>query len=486
MDINYINDYFRKYNKTNEIKDGIAISYTDNKKIYDRYVDVYETKKDVKGMMFISEILIITLIYYLTYSPLLLTNLITIDSVIVAITFSMQYHNIYNKRFLCHIMKSKKILYYLYFLALYSTIDVIFWYKIHKLFIITLPFIMCPSIIYKVTNIYLFRVCHKYVYEVIESIFYELLCKQMAKLINMISEHSLNYNPKIHYSELELLIKTRPYYIYINFVSGFVFASILQYFENNGTTIYTMVFRQLYFKQYFKEDIVYEDYIASVLRQRKWELLTDPYTLNIIIQIFLNNNKKNSVLAKHVKSIKQKLDLSFTKIACCWTIWSVLKIKYVGILSYLLFFKHTKINYNNVIKLSIIVIHLILSYFSQEQLIQIILCETLTLLIMNNVTKTIVLDIVKKTKIKIRKYQHQIIDIDTLILMLCVGLFGINQIVFLFVIASIINLYTHRRNIWYQLLFVLLFGYISKYNIFHCLILSFLSNYIKLFVNYCN
>lgn len=40
MDINYINDYFKKYNKTNEIKDGIAISYTDNKKICKIY-DIY-------------------------------------------------------------------------------------------------------------------------------------------------------------------------------------------------------------------------------------------------------------------------------------------------------------------------------------------------------------------------------------------------------------------------------------------------------------
>ena len=454
-----------------------------------------EERHQINKIYIMVQIMIIGFLFLLCWSSINIINIFTTDSILSGIIFVLKFYSRDKNKYILkdciyQAPYTIRLIYYVLLLSLYYVINFVTWYIFSSVLQFVLLIFILPFVIENIIYSYKFKKITKMIYEDVDDFSHFVISKQMTKVITLISQNCLKFDPQFGNDEFKPFVKNISAKMFINFICSFLFASLLHYLEQNGTTVYTAMFRQYYFRQYYfkKEEIKLDnkDYLIDIMKKRDWLKLLDPYTLNRVLQIYLEleNEQDQNYIGKHIKNLIEQLGTSFSKIMVCWTVSSVIKIKCIGTLFYFVFVK-SKHTINMYLKIGIISIFTIVSYFSYEQLLHIILCEICTRFMVNKVTRDVVYDGYKHIKqIALQNTQFYIKN-NTIILSSYLTLSTMsynktNIMVTLFILTSIVRLAKiywpsqQMDRIFIGMLGTLLFGYLSGYNIYHCLLLPYI------------
>lgn len=452
-----------------------------------------EERHEINIIYVFIQLIIVSIFYYFFWIGANLINIFTIDGACSAIIFILKYNSEKDDYLFCNIVYQTsyfvRLIYYFILIGCYYSINFITWYYFDNALQYVLLMFTLPIVIENIVYSYEFKKLTKIIRYECDEVLYFIISKQMTKIVSIISKKCLNYNPNFNENEFKPFVKKMSVGIFINFIGAFIFASILHYFERNGTTVFTAIFRQFYFRQYYfnKENIDpdHKKYIVNIMKTRNWIKLLDPYTLNRIMKMYLklNEDSDDSIII-HIQNIFSQINASISKIMVCWTMSSLVKIRCIGIMTYLLFVK-SKYKINMYLKFGIIIFFVIVSFFSYEQLLQIILCEICTHFMVNKVTRDIIYDIYKYIIHILHQNTSFYVQNNTIMLSCYLALSTIsyskfNVMITLFIMTVIIRLV----KIWYPsdkidrifigMICTLFFGYFSDYNLYHCLLLPYI------------
>ena len=452
-----------------------------------------EERHEINVSHVIFQSIIVGVLYYFCWTSINFINVFTIDSVFSAIIFILKYHSKEdNYMFESMIYQTSyfiRLIYYLLLLGCYYLINFVTWNYFSIVLQFILPIFTLPIIIENIVYTYKFKKLTQAIRSDCQEFSYFIISKQMAKVVSIISRSCLNYVPEFKEDEFKPFVRNISVGIFVNFICSFIFASILHYLEQDGTTVFTAIFRQFYFRQYYfkkeKIDSDHKNYLINIMETRNWIKLLDPYTLNRIMKMYLkmNEDQEDSIVVQ-IKNIIDQISMSFSKMMTCWTISSLIKIRCIGILTYFLFVK-SKHKINTYLKFCVVTFFTIISFFSYEQLLQIILCEICARIMVNKVTRDIIYDIYKHVKHILLQNTSFYVQNNTIILSCYLALsiisfnsFNVMSILLVMTITiRFVKMFCPSEKtdrIFIGMSGTLIFGYFSGYNMYHCLLLPYI------------
>lgn len=178
---------------------------------------------------------------------------------------------------------------YTYYVLLYVTninINYLLYFKYEEFVnIITI----CMTIPYISTN-YVYPYSYD-IYKKIDGICYDAICKIISTLLNFIAKSLFKMEPKIDYEEIKPYLKTSKKIGYIKkFIGSFLFSLILIYVEKLGYVYSTKLIKNTYQKQMIRKNK--QKNIEQIFILRQWDQLTNPIILNDFYYVY---NKLNDV-----------------------------------------------------------------------------------------------------------------------------------------------------------------------------------------------
>lgn len=349
--------------------------------------------------VFITVILLISL--YITHITSLILLMVTIDSVFSSVKHIILYHNF---QIGIGIISDKTVNRYLYYSVLYYIIQSIFviswgWIRLKYILI----YLLAPHILSFAIGYFPFKNFIDFVHREWNKLVCNFLSKQTANAINTISDMSLDYNPKIHYFELEnhiseLLKNDDKYNILWGFLKSFLFASLLHYAEASGYSFYINLYRLYYFPKSrnvsSKKD---RKYIQQILRKRKLGKLMKSETISVLLRVYLDDSKPKQYSIKHIINMfTLKLMKIYTQIITCWSLGSLISLPLLSSTISLVF-----INKNSLIKEkwkygSIFVVSVILGYLTKSPFLASLISEMIDPVFCNKTIKKIIFEVGRK------------------------------------------------------------------------------------------
>ena len=188
-------------------------------------------------------------IFYLTqnYNSILLLS-ITIDSIFSAIYFIKTFiseKEISIKEFLNHINQLYKVplfdryIYYVQLEFIYLVLRILFWnYRIWPLYYILLITI-CPIFLNQIYSNYLNKL-FTFINNEKQKFVKTIICKQLAIIINTLSNLCINKDPKINHVELLFLFDDYDKTLtnFTDFIKSFLVISLIHYARKNSRKMY--------------------------------------------------------------------------------------------------------------------------------------------------------------------------------------------------------------------------------------------------------
>jgi len=322
----------------------------------------------------------------------------------------------------------------------------------------------------------------------LEILFQDLICKYIAKIINLISISNLDINPKVDFLEI------RPYLsftlndktIFFKFINSFLLVSYLNYLEVTGYLVSTKLLKR-YFgikskngnNNYDKESVTKlnkrKSYIIMLIQNREWEDLFKPYALYSFIKIYAENARE-SVLGKYFKIILSKLRNAFRRFLCLCSFGIIYKYGFLSPLISVIFIRKYK-SYGNYYIVFTILSPIIFYVMDVGYIFSSFVSEFLPLILFNKIGKDCIKDISKFIAKLIKVYIIDcIVEWDVLIissLFALISSVSVNKYALVFILLSttIMNfiMKINLSRIMITITSIICFGYLSSHNIFHCL-----------------
>lgn len=365
---------------------------------YEHFVYPAIKPQTFNALSLINQCMIIFYSNYFLSSPWMIINLLTADSIIGSIIFLANYYQVDVGNMLYQEPPHMRYLYYFIVSSLYLNLKCLLWIPLPGLDRLAILTFSLPWVINRTCNAAPFSKLYSRLHNKMRLWIKLVICKKIANLINRISSDHLNNSPNLKSEEL---IKFMDIDIRncISFIGSCLVASLLLYLEMDGAKIYTIMFRQYYFRQYFlkKEESNLDDgtYISTIINKRDWQKLSDPYTLNRLMTLYLRlNESTNGGLLSNPWSPTDSLKIAFQRFMVSWTFYSLFGYKTSGIWSYSLFLWKDRNSYP-LTKLLTIAVYFALSFISNEQVLFLLLLEANLLLVSNRLFIGIIKDLKK-------------------------------------------------------------------------------------------
>jgi hypothetical protein len=137
-----------------------------------------------------------------------------------------------------------------------------------------------------------------------------------------------------------------------------------------------MKFPMMIYKNIYMKDMNYniaddKIYLTQIIKDKQYAKFMDVYTLNRIIRMIITDDAQNSMLSEQVTEFLKKLVFKINRIIFCWTIMTISNLT-CGILSFFLFIWSSDKPMRYLINT---LFFTALSYYTNERLLMIILCE---------------------------------------------------------------------------------------------------------------
>ena len=321
-------------------------------------------------------------------------HLYTIDNVFYLISYLNLWFKTNLDKHLVFISFDKRIIYYI---TLSLPLQLIYLLN-DKLYIGFLLIFAMPSVMNWLTDIYKFQKLYRQYLKQLEEFGYFLICKQTAKVLNNISRECIDIDPNFTHKDFNLVIRNFNQNTIINFLCSFFVASILHYFEAGGVKVYTMLFRQYYFNEYFggvrNNDSEDKIFFNKILTNKDWNKLFDPYTLNKLINYYINTDSQDkNVITKYIDQIVFIFKHLYLQFIACWIILGLNIFNGAGILTNLFFINGNKIK--KILSIVLIFIFYVINIYHSDALLLLIICNLTLFCIVNKITFSIIKDIYK-------------------------------------------------------------------------------------------
>jgi hypothetical protein len=284
-----------------------------------------------------------------TYDGLYNFNLIILfqlDMLFGIITYIIYFFKL-EKYYVCHRNNTLERYIYIFFnFAVFGVIYILCDY--YKIIFILHILTQSPQIILWVLNIKIMKILIQNMCHYLRKIINVVAVSEITKILNIIIRRSLytsrdkpDYVVKIIIRKEDIFpfIENFNYDLSLHFLLAFVIASLLQYFETDGATIYTIIFRNYYFKQlYIHDNTNYKKQVHKIIKNKEYSKILDPYFLNMMIRLYINSNiEKKISITKQVKLILHVITNNLTQIMILWSICSLTNCIIFGIIFNILF-----------------------------------------------------------------------------------------------------------------------------------------------------
>lgn len=349
----------------------------------------------------LNQLLIGSTAIYLFWNQIFIINLLTVDSIFTSLVYIGQLYGFQVEQIIYHNSTSQRYIYYLFLIAAHYNFTYLLWIDSIWITKSILLILTMPSIIEKFINC---TPIHKYHIQLVNRficIIKMVACKRLSKSINNISTKYLNNDPQINAQELYEIVNNVTIGNIAAFSGSCFIASLLYYFELNGTNVCTAFFRQYCFGQYIlpSAECYLDDhqYVNHIVSNRLWHKLNDAYTINRFLQCYIKINEKSNggILGSDV-GIQTLIGYSIKRFMIAWTGYSLIKMQGSGVLCYSFLLFNDR-HYRLLIKLLIMSIYFVITIISNEQVLFLLLME-LTIVASNNLSLDLIMDISKSIK----------------------------------------------------------------------------------------
>jgi hypothetical protein len=339
-------------------------------------------------------------------------NFLTVDSVISGLIFLINYYGLPMDWCLYQESTGKRYCYYLLISLCYYNVTGLLWfdYRQHSLpwRQISLVLLSTPMVISRIANLPWFLRFYHFLRNEVYFLVKYLASKKVAGLINKIGIQYLNNHPQVKTEELIDLIDKISFQHLVSFLGSCLFASLLFYLELDGVKFYTIIFRQYYFRQYFlgseQGQLSDRSYVIKMINERQWGKLLDPYALNRLMKFYLELNEvTNGGLLSKGPGITHSLKESSQRFMVNWTVYSLIGLPSSGIWTYGILIWRDRTEFLTV-KLVVLMLYIVLSLVSNEQVLFLLVLEINLLLVSNHGFMGLLKDLKKITVSEFRRH----------------------------------------------------------------------------------
>lgn len=216
-----------------------------------------------------------------------------------------------------------RYLYYISLTVLYNILKLAFWgnYYLEQVLYLVLIVTLCPTLLNVILSNYFGDILFKINVEKTR-LLKVLVSKAISKLVNFMSEVSLDLRPELHYMELMPIFRNRHQTVrfFYSFISSFIFSTLIHYLKTNSNKFYAKLIR--YFYNLKTGDYIgkIDEYkakskITQVIVKREWSDLIRPDVTQSLFYLY-KNNQSTDILYKFTTY----LHYTVIQISTIWTI----------------------------------------------------------------------------------------------------------------------------------------------------------------------
>ena len=186
--------------------------------------------------------------YHEIYTHLCIINMLKVDGILFSCGFIFRYFQISRKNPFYNDTFGYRMIYYIITMCFGYTINIILWFLYPIIINVIYLIFIFPEMVNYMMKTDEFKLIKDFLDLHLEILFQDLICKYIAKIINLISISNLNINPKVDFLEI------RPYLsftlnnksIFFRFINSFLLVSYLNYLEGSGYLVSTKLLKRYF------------------------------------------------------------------------------------------------------------------------------------------------------------------------------------------------------------------------------------------------
>jgi hypothetical protein len=302
-------------------------------------------------------------------------NVITIDGIVSCLIFYMSSIGITKVNNFLDKIRLITIDRYIYYLMLFVGVHIvnyITWFQFPEMTRYLASFMICPSIMAQIYQYKPYAKIRQVLYDGYNNLVKRIVCKQLAKIINMFIDNVLNIDVRVIYTDLMAHYHEFDFVVINKFIVTFILAMIFNHVDKGSLSIPIMIYKTFYMKDAdynIRDD---RQYLTAVIEDQKWEKFLDVYTLNRMIRMLIENDDKDADISKIIKAFLKRQFFRFNRVMFCWSMMSLTRSLLGGILSFMLFVQHSEQRFRYALN---VLIFSGLSMVTDEKILTLFICE---------------------------------------------------------------------------------------------------------------
>lgn len=344
---------------------------------YASYMHLEPQKAEVRFNLFdlIKEFIVVMLLHLYLGIFNAMFNVITIDGIISCMIFYMgsigfqKANNFLDK---IRLITIDRYIYYLLLFAGVHVVNYITWFQCPELTRYLASIMICPSIMAQIYQVKAYAKIRQVLYDGYNNLVKRIICKQLAKIINMFIENVLAIDSRVSYVDLMKHYNEFDFVVINKFIVTFILAIIFNHVDKGSLRIPIMIYKNFYMKD---ADYSIQDdklYLTTIIEDQRWEKFLDVYTLNRMIRMLIENDEEDADLSAIVMDFLKRQFFRFNRVMFCWSIMSLSRSLLGGILGFMLFVQHSEKRFRYALN---VLIFSGISMVTDEKILILFLCE---------------------------------------------------------------------------------------------------------------
>jgi hypothetical protein len=344
---------------------------------YASYMHLEPKKEEVKFNLFdmIKEFIVVMLLHLYLGIYNAMFNVITIDGIVSCLIFFMTSIGIQKGQNFLDKIRLITIDRYIYYLLLFVGVHIvnyITWFQFPEMTRYLASAMICPSIMAQIYQYKPYAKIRQVLYDGYNNLIKRIICKQLAKIINMFIDNVLAIDSRVSYADLMIHYHEFDFVVINKFIVTFILALIFNHVDKGSLRIPIMIYKNFYMKDAdysIRDD---KEYLTAVIEDQKWEKFLNVYTLNRMIRMLIENDDKDADLSKIIKEFLGRQLFRFNRVMFCWSIMGLTHSLLGGVLSFILFIRHSEKRFRYALN---ILIFAGVSMVTQEKILTLFFCE---------------------------------------------------------------------------------------------------------------
>lgn len=344
---------------------------------YASYMHLEPKKTEVKFNLFdlFKEFIVVILLHLYLGIYNAMFNVITIDGMISCLIFYMSSLGILKVNNFLDKIRLITIDRYIYYLMLFVGVHIvnyITWFQFPEVTRYMASFMICPSIMAQIYQYKPYAKIRQVLYDGYNNLVKKIICKQLAKIINMFIEKVLRLEVRVTYADLLPHYHDFDYMVINKFIVTFILSLIFNHIDKGSLRIPIMIYKTFYMKDAdynIRDD---REYLKTIITDQRWDKFLDVYTLNRMIRMLIENDDKDADLSVIIKEFLIRQFFRFNRVMFCWSVMSLSRSVLWGVLSFILFVQHSEKRWRYALN---VLIFAGLSMVTKERILTLVLCE---------------------------------------------------------------------------------------------------------------